>query len=71
MRRMEQMLHRCHPRDLIKKVEQKCDCPFVQYAYRLHHLTPECYMLIYFHIITQHTDFLFPCLLHAHVSKMQ
>jgi hypothetical protein len=29
MRRMEQMLHRCHPGDLIKKVEQKCDCPFV------------------------------------------
>jgi len=28
MRRMEQMLHRCHPRDLIKKVVQKCVCPF-------------------------------------------
>jgi hypothetical protein len=27
MRRMEQMLHRCHPGDLIKKVEQKCVCP--------------------------------------------
>jgi len=29
MRRMEQMLHRCHPRDLIKKVVQEWGCPFV------------------------------------------
>ena len=28
MRRMEQMLHRCHPRDLIKKVVQEWGCPF-------------------------------------------